>query len=47
MPAELVGRYEAMIDQEDGRIAQGRLDSLDARTVKAVTADQVAQTLGL
>lgn len=30
VPAELVERYEAMVDQEDGRIAQERLADLDA-----------------
>lgn len=47
VPAELVERYEAMIDQEDGRIAQERLADLDSGRSTAITADEVSQTLGL
>lgn len=47
VPAELVDRYEAMIDIEDGRIALERLADLDAGRTKAVPADEVARTLGL
>lgn len=46
VPAELVDRYEAMIDSEDGRIAMERLADLDSGRTKAVRADEVARTLG-
>ena len=47
VPADLVDRYEAMIDIEDGRIALERLADLDAGRTMAVPADEVARTLGL
>ncbi|MGH3932807.1 MAG: hypothetical protein ACRDTF_22855 [Pseudonocardiaceae bacterium] len=47
VPAELVEHYEAMIDLEDGRIAQQRLADLNAGLTTAVPADEVSQTLGL
>lgn len=47
VPAELVERYEAMIDAEEGRIAQERLDDLDAGRTVAISADEVARSLGL
>lgn len=47
VPADLVDRYEAMIDSEDGRIALERLADLDAGRTKTVSADEVARTLGL
>jgi antitoxin (DNA-binding transcriptional repressor) of toxin-antitoxin stability system len=47
VPAELVERYEAMIDSEDARIASKRLADLDAGRVQAVPADEVARALGL
>ena len=47
VPAELVVRYEAMIDAEDARIALDRLADLDARRTKAVPADEAARALGL
>jgi antitoxin (DNA-binding transcriptional repressor) of toxin-antitoxin stability system len=47
VPADLVDRYEAMIDSEDGRIALERLADLDAGRTKTASADEVAQTLGL
>lgn len=47
VPAELVEQYEAMIDQEDGRIALERLKDIEAGTTKAVTADEAARALGL
>lgn len=40
VPAELVERYESMIDSEDGRIALERLADLDAGRAKAVPADE-------
>lgn len=47
VPAELVERYEAMVDAEDGRIAAERLADLEAGRTTAVAADEVARTLGL
>ena len=47
VPAELVTHYEAMIDQEDGRLAERRLADLDAGRTQAISADEVARTLGL
>lgn len=47
VPAELVERYEAMIDSEDGRVAQERLADLDAGRTTPILADEVARTLGL
>ena len=46
VPAELVDRYEAMIDSEDGRVAMERLADLDAGRTKTVSADEVARALG-
>ncbi len=47
VPADLVERYEAMLDAEDARIAQKRLTDLDAGRRTAVTRDEVTQALGL
>ncbi len=47
VPAELVERYEALVDLEDGRIAQERLDDLESGRTSAVPADEVARALGL
>jgi antitoxin (DNA-binding transcriptional repressor) of toxin-antitoxin stability system len=47
VPAGLVEQYEAMIDLEDGRIAQKRLADLDAGRTTAVPADEAARALGL
>lgn len=47
VPAEFVEQYEAMIDLEDGRIAQERLADLGAGRTTAIPADEVAQALGL
>lgn len=47
VPAELVERYEAMVDAEDGRIATERLADLDAGRTRALPADDVARALGL
>jgi antitoxin (DNA-binding transcriptional repressor) of toxin-antitoxin stability system len=47
VPVELVDRYEAMIDLEDGRIARKRLADLDAGRTTPVSADEVARQLGL
>ncbi|MGH7920821.1 MAG: antitoxin of toxin-antitoxin stability system [Candidatus Dormibacteraceae bacterium] len=45
--AGLVEEYEAMIDREEGRIAQERLADLQAGQKTAVSSDEVARTLGL
>jgi antitoxin (DNA-binding transcriptional repressor) of toxin-antitoxin stability system len=45
VPAELVERYEAMIDAQDGEIAKRRLADINAGRTKAVTADEVARAL--
>lgn len=47
VPVELVERLEALIDLEDGRIAQQRLDDLDSGRTAPVPADEVARILGL
>ncbi len=47
VPAELVEHYEAIVDREDGQIAKDRLSDLDAGRVTALSADEVARTLGL
>jgi antitoxin (DNA-binding transcriptional repressor) of toxin-antitoxin stability system len=47
VPAELVERYEAMVDAEDGRIATERLADLDAGRTTALPADEVVRALGL
>ncbi|MEO6504822.1 MAG: hypothetical protein ABIO15_02215 [Terrimesophilobacter sp.] len=47
VPAELVEQFEAMIDQEDGRIALERLKDIEAGTTKAIPADEAARALGL
>jgi antitoxin (DNA-binding transcriptional repressor) of toxin-antitoxin stability system len=47
VPAELVEQYEAMIDLEDGRIAQERLANLDAGRTAALPSDEAARALGL
>jgi antitoxin (DNA-binding transcriptional repressor) of toxin-antitoxin stability system len=47
VPAELVARYEALIDSEDGRIALARLADLDAGRVATVSADEVSRMLKL
>jgi prevent-host-death family protein len=45
VPAELVERYEQMIDKEDGRVASERLAGLDAGRETAISADEVARAL--
>ncbi len=45
VPAELVERYEAMIDAQDGEIAAKRLADIEAGRTKAVPADEVARAL--
>jgi hypothetical protein len=45
VPAELVERYEAMIDAQDGKIAAKRLADIEAGRTRVVSADEVARTL--
>jgi antitoxin (DNA-binding transcriptional repressor) of toxin-antitoxin stability system len=45
VPAELVERYEAMIDAQDGQIAAKRLAEIEAGRTKALSADEVARAL--
>lgn len=45
VPAELVERYEAMIDAQDGQIAAKRLSDIEAGRTKALSADEVARAL--
>lgn len=47
VPAELIEEYEAMLDTEDGRIAQQRRADHEAGRTRPVSADEVARTLGL
>jgi antitoxin (DNA-binding transcriptional repressor) of toxin-antitoxin stability system len=47
VPVEFVDRYEAMVDLEDGRIAQKRLADLDAGRTAPLSADEVVRELGL
>lgn len=47
VPAELVERYEAMVDAEDGRIAADRLADLEAGRTTAIPASEVSRALGL
>jgi antitoxin (DNA-binding transcriptional repressor) of toxin-antitoxin stability system len=45
VPAELVERYEAMIDAQDGEIAAKRLADIDAGRIQVVSADEVARAV--
>jgi antitoxin (DNA-binding transcriptional repressor) of toxin-antitoxin stability system len=45
VPADLVERYEELVDREDGRIASERLADLDAGRATAVSADEVTRAL--
>lgn len=45
VPAELVERYEEMIDREDGRVAAERLADIEAGRETALSADEVARAL--
>ncbi|MGE4428232.1 MAG: hypothetical protein AB7G37_17400, partial [Solirubrobacteraceae bacterium] len=45
VPVELVERYEAMVDAEDGRIARSRLDDLEAGRTTTVPAADVLRDL--
>lgn len=45
VPADLVERYEKIVDREDGRIAAERLADLDAGRVPSVPAHEVTRAL--
>ncbi len=45
VPAELVTRYEALVDAEDGRIARERLADLDAGRTSSASAAEVERAL--
>jgi PHD/YefM family antitoxin component YafN of YafNO toxin-antitoxin module len=45
VPADLVERYEELVDREDGRIASERMADLESGRVASVSADQVARSL--
>ena len=47
VPAELVEAYEALLDQEDGRIAMERLADLEAGRTTARPWEEVKRDLGL
>jgi prevent-host-death family protein len=45
VPADLVDRYEELIDREDDRLAAERLADINAGRVTPISADEVARTL--
>lgn len=45
VPADLVERYQELVDREDGRIASERLADLEADRATAVPADEVTRAL--
>jgi ribosomal protein S12 methylthiotransferase accessory factor YcaO len=45
VPADLVERYEELVDREDGGIASERLADLDAGRVAPVSAEEVTRAL--
>ncbi len=45
VPAELVDRYEELVDREDGRIAAERLADLEAGREAPLSADEVSRAL--
>ncbi len=47
VPIEVVEEYEAMIDREDGRIAQKRLNDLNEGRWIPVPVEEVVRQLGL
>jgi hypothetical protein len=47
VPAELVERYEEMLDSEDGRVATERLTEIDAGRSRTVSSEEVKRILGL
>ncbi len=47
VPADLVEKYEAFLDQEDGRIAMERLADLEAGREKLIPAEEIERKYGL
>jgi prevent-host-death family protein len=47
VPAELVERYEELLDQADGRVAARRLTDIDRGRAQPVSADEAAAALDL
>jgi len=47
VPAELVERYEEMLDNEDGRVATERLTEIEAGRSRTVSSEEVKRILGL
>lgn len=45
VPADLVERYEELIDREDGRIAAARLAEIEDGRVTPLPADEVTRAL--
>jgi antitoxin (DNA-binding transcriptional repressor) of toxin-antitoxin stability system len=45
VPADLVERYEELIDREDGRIAAARLAEIEDGLVTPLSADEVTRAL--
>lgn len=45
VPAALVEQYEALLDAQDGQVAQARLDDLDAGRTRPVSAADVLRDL--
>jgi len=45
VPADMVERYEALVDLEDGRIAQERLTDIEAGRTTTLSADEVTRAL--
>ncbi|WP_343599167.1 hypothetical protein [Mycobacterium sp.] len=47
VPAALIEEYEALLDQQDGRVARQRLADLEAGRTSSVPADDAVRMLGL
>lgn len=47
VPIELVEAYEELLDQQDGAVAQQRLEEIRSGDAETVSADDVAKELGL
>lgn len=47
VPIELVEAYEEFLDQQDGAVAQQRLEEVRSGDADTVSAEDVAKELGL
>lgn len=47
VPVELVEAYEELLDQQDGRVAHQRLEEVRSGDAEVVSAEDVAEELGL